>query len=92
MPKFLVEVPHEADTLACARVVKIFLETGSHYLTHAEWGCEDGEHKAWMMVEADDHDEARMVVPPAFRGDACVVRLNRFSMDEIDEIIAQHGG
>ena len=31
MPKFLVEVPHADTPLACARIVKTFLETGSHY-------------------------------------------------------------
>lgn len=90
MEKFLVEVPHDPDTLACARVVKIFLETGSHYVSHADWGCRDGVHKAWMVIEADSHDEARMVVPPPFREEAHIVRLNRFSMDEIDQIIAEH--
>ena len=46
MPKFLIEVPHEADTLECTRVVHVFLSTGSHFLTNAEWGCKSGVHKA----------------------------------------------
>jgi len=46
MPRFLIEVPHEEETVACARAVKIFLESGSHFLTQADWGCKDGEHEA----------------------------------------------
>lgn len=92
MPKFLVEVPHAEDTLACARIVKIFLETGSHYLTNADWGCEDGVHKAWMIVDTADRHEAREIVPPGMRADATVVKLRKFKMKEIDDIIARHGG
>ena len=50
MPRFLIEVPHEPEQLACARTVKIFLNTGSHFLTHADWGCMDGDHKAWFIA------------------------------------------
>ena len=44
MQRYLIEVPHEPEELACARVIQTFLDTGSHYLTHADWGCEDGVH------------------------------------------------
>jgi hypothetical protein len=91
MPKFLIEVPHEADSVACARVVHVFLSSGSHFLTHAEWGCNDGDHKAWMIVDVNTKDEARMIVPVAFRAQAKIVKLNRFSIDQIDNILRRHG-
>ncbi|HOD65896.1 MAG TPA: hypothetical protein PKW75_08195 [candidate division Zixibacteria bacterium] len=91
MPRYLIEVPHEEDTVACARVVKVFLETGSHFLTHADWGCEDGEHKAWITVETDTREAARSVVPPAFRSQAKVTQLTYFTMEEIDAILERHG-
>ena len=59
MPRFFIEVPHEEDEVACAKVVRIFLNTGSHYLSHADWGCADGEHKAWIIAEVESKDEAR---------------------------------
>ncbi|HEY7534435.1 MAG TPA: hypothetical protein VH878_00635 [Thermodesulfobacteriota bacterium] len=90
MARFLIEVPHEAEVVACARVVQIFLTSGSHFLTHADWGCMDEEHKAWMIVEVDSKDEARLIVPPAFRSQAKIVRLNTFTMEEIDEILNHH--
>ena len=49
MGKFLIEVPREEEVLACARFVEIFLKTGSHFVTHADWGCRDGVHKAWII-------------------------------------------
>jgi hypothetical protein len=84
MAKFLIEV------VACARVVEIFLKTGSHWATHADWGCHDGEHKAWLTLDADSKDQARYIVPPAFRSQAKIVQLNRFKMEEIDEILRDH--
>jgi hypothetical protein len=90
MPKFLVEIPHSEDIYECARAVKVFLESGSHFLVNADWGCEDGVHNCWLMLEADSHEEARGVVPPAFRDDATVTRLNRFEMRQIDEIMRTH--
>jgi hypothetical protein len=91
MPKFLIESPHDPDTVACARVVKVFLATGSHFLTHAHWGCMDGVHSAFLIVDVADKQEARGILPPAFRADARIIRLHYFSMQKIDETLARHG-
>ena len=90
MPRFLIEVPHEADTRECALAAQILLSSGSHYLTHADFGCLDGEHKAWIVVEADSKEEVRFVVPSIFRPRAKIVQLNRFSLEELEEILACH--
>ena len=84
MPKFLIEVPHDADTLECTRVVHVFLSTGSHFLTNAEWGCKSGVHSAWMLVDMDSKADALAIVPPAFRAHARVVGLTRFTLAEIE--------
>ena len=91
MPKFLIEVPHRAEAAECVKAVEIFLRTGSHFLTRADWGCMDGEHKAWMVVEVDTKDEARMIVPPAFRAQTRVVQLNAFTLAQIEALRGQHG-
>ena len=90
MARFLIEVPHEPERLACAKVVKVFLSSGSHFLTHADWGCCDGDHRAWIIVDVADRDEAMGIVPPAFRSSARIVGLNYFSMDFIDRILQEH--
>lgn len=91
MPKYLIEVPHEAEVQACARAVKIFLESGSHFMTHAEWGCKDGEHKAWFFADVDNKDQARAILPAAYRPHAKIVQLNHFTIQEIDELTRFHG-
>ncbi len=82
--RFLIEVPHEATVAACVQAIEVFLQAGSHFLTHADWGCKDGEHKAWIILEVDSKDEARCIVPPAFRSKAKIVQLNAFTMKDIE--------
>lgn len=83
MAKFIIEVPHDAKEVACTRVVEIFLNSGSHFLSNADWGCLDGNHSAWLTVEVDSKDEARFILPPAFRARAKIVQLNKFTIEEI---------
>jgi hypothetical protein len=90
MPRFLIQVSHPAEQAACARVIKVFLSSGSHLLSHADWGCMDGDHHAYMIVDVGSKQEAMSIVPPAFRGDARVVGLNFFSIEEIDAILKRH--
>jgi hypothetical protein len=90
MPRFLIEVPHSPDPLACAQVAEVFLRSGSHFLTNADWGCLDNVHSAWFIADVQNKDEALAIVPPAFRRDARIVGLNRFSIEHIDEIIRRH--
>ncbi len=90
MDRFLISVPHSSDTPACTDVVHTFLQTGSHYLTHADWGCEDGDHTAWMIVEGETREEVAQIVPPPFRAQSRVVRLTKFTLDEVEEIQRSH--
>lgn len=90
MLRFLIEVPHEEETVACARAVEILLKTGSHFLSNAEWGCMDGVHKGWIIVEAENKDQARYMLPPAYRHQATIVQLNKFTLEQIDKIISHH--
>ncbi len=91
MPRYMIELDHEAELGACARTVRVFLATGSHYLTHAEWGCLDGVHTAWMAVETETREQARSIVPPALRAQARIIALNKFGLEQIDEILSRHG-
>jgi hypothetical protein len=59
-------------------------------VTHADWGCRDGDHKAWIIIEADNKDEARQIVPVAFRPRAKITGLNKFTVEEIDAILREH--
>ena len=92
MQRFLIEVPHEGTAAACARAGELLLRTGSHFLTHADYGCVDGVHKAWIIVEVESKDEARNVLPPELRSVANIVRLNYFTMALVDDLKRRHEG
>ena len=90
VPRFLIEVQHEGTVEECARAAEIFIRTGSHFLTHADWGCMDGNHRAWIIVEVDTREEARGIVPPAFRSQATIVQLNAFTLAQVEELRRHH--
>jgi hypothetical protein len=92
MPRFFIEVPHDEAYQACVDAIRVFMETGSHWLAQADWGCKDGEHSAWIILEAESKEEAIHVVPPRFRPDAKVVQLNKFTPEDVAAMMGTHEG
>ena len=90
MPRFLIEVPHENKKEACDQAVRIFNQTGSHFLTNADWGCSDDVHKSWVIIDVDNKNDALMVVPQPYREKATAITLNKFAFDSSDEGTDQH--
>jgi len=90
MNRFLIEVPHDENKLACNQAIELFRRTGSHFLTHADWGCQDGEHKAWIIVELNNKEEAKLILPPVLRSQAKIVVLNKFSIGDMIEVAEKH--
>ncbi len=92
MAKFLIEVPHEADKVSCLRAIQTFLHSGSHFLANADWGCADGEHKAWLMVEVPSREDAQSAVPANYRSEARIVRLDRYTLKQVEDSLRYHEG
>ncbi len=90
MPRYKIEVAHENTKLECARAIEVFLSSGSHFLTNADWGCIDGEHKAWFFIDANDKNEALMIVPPAMRKDTRITRVTKFTMKDAEDLMKTH--
>ena len=77
MPRFIVISSHTAED--CKLAVKHFREHHAGFLSHFEWGCYDNDHTAYLMLEADSHEEALQTVPPLFRPKTRVVQLTFFN-------------
>lgn len=90
MARYLIQVDHEAEVGECDRAARVLLASGSHYLTHADWGCLDDVHTAWLVVEVESREQARTIVPPAHRARARVVRLSSFALEGLDAFLAHH--
>jgi hypothetical protein len=43
-------------------------------------------------VDVDSKEKARSILPPAYRTQAKIVQLNKFTMEEIEEIRGAHQG
>jgi hypothetical protein len=90
MSKYLIEIPHGSNKIECLHSVEILLSSGSHFLTNADWGCLDGEHKAWFFMDAGSKDEVLRIVPPAYRKNTKISQLNKFRLKDIEELLKHH--
>ena len=89
MAHYLIELTHGAEGNACIKALRALDRAGSHFVTHAYWGCVDGTHCGWMIAELDSRDQALQIVPPEFRQEARVVELNLFTRENIASMIAK---
>ena len=87
MPRFLIEVSHENNKNSCDLAVNIFKSTGSHFLTNADFGCEDDVHYSWMTVDVRSKSEALRIVPPPFRDKTKVIRVKKFALEKLNKTL-----
>jgi len=85
MPTYLIEIPHSENSFECKQVIKLFVESGSHLLTNAQWGCKSGVHKAWFINDFNSKEEALQVIPPFLRHTATIIELTTFSKADIQD-------
>jgi hypothetical protein len=77
MERYLIETPHSVQD--CQQLLEQVYAMG--YLYHFDWGCMDGVHSGWAIIEAESEADARLAVPSMIRKKARVVRLNKFDGD-----------
>jgi hypothetical protein len=88
MSHYLIELAHGDEGDACIRALRAIEQSGSHFVTHAYWGCVDGTHCGWMIVELDNRNDALQIIPPEFRQEARIVQLNQFTREKIASMAA----
>lgn len=91
MPRFLIEIRHSDQRDGCIRSLSAIMEHGSHLITNADFGCDDGVHVGWLIVDVDSHEEARQMVPAPYRSDARVVKLRKWNQAEIQDMMKDLG-
>lgn len=89
MPRYLIELTHGDEYAACVKALAAIERSGSHFVTHAEWGCNDGAHACWLIAELDSRNDALQMVPVEFRQDARIVELNKFTREQIASMIVE---
>lgn len=86
MERYIIESPHLPEQ--CDQVIHDLHAAG--YLHHFEWGCKDNDHTGWAMIEAENVEHARQIVPWYLRAKARVVRLVKFG-GEFEEVHQKKG-
>jgi len=83
MPTYLIEIPHSGNATECKQIIKLFVESGSHLLSNADWGCKDGVHKSWFISDFDSKEQALQIVPPLLRHSATIVEITKFHKSDM---------
>lgn len=86
MPTYLIEIPHSENPFECKQVIKIFVESGSHLLSNAYWGCKSGIHKSWFISDFKNKEEAMQIVPPLLKHAANIIELVKFTKSDMLEM------
>jgi hypothetical protein len=53
-------------------------------------GCEDGEHKAWLIVEMDSKEQVRQIIPPFYRARTKITKLFQVTREDVDLYKKEH--
>ncbi|MEA3479573.1 MAG: hypothetical protein U9R60_15425 [Bacteroidota bacterium] len=85
MDKYLIEIKNGGDTASCLRSIQSFLSSRTHFVTSVEWGCLEGENKAWLIIKTSNKEDALRIIPAAYRKNARIMKLHKFTGKEIKE-------
>jgi len=85
MNKYLIEIQHGGDRASCLRAIEVFFASRSHLVSSVEWGCMEGENKAWLIIKTENKEDAIRVVPEAYRQNAKITKLHKFTKKMINE-------
>ena len=83
MPTYLIEIPHSGNKIECQQIIRLFLESGSHFLSNADWGCKDGVHKTWFKGDFDSKEQVLQIIPSLLRHNAVIVEIIKFQKEDM---------
>lgn len=82
MARYLIETPHNDKN--CHLLVNQLYGMGCPH--NFDWGCEEGSHCGWAIIEADDQAQAALVVPSIARSEARTVRIVKYNPEQAGEL------
>lgn len=84
MDRYLIETRHTDEE--CLGLLDQVLASG--YLHNYDWGCEDGDHTGWAIIEAENREQAMLSVPSLVRSKVRIVKLNKFTDEDVQRLHA----
>jgi hypothetical protein len=85
---YLIEIPHTPES--CLKALDDVKALGDDKLAKYSWGCMAGDHTAYLMVNAASDAEALQWVPASERGEAKLLKLNKFTPEQIESFHKSH--
>ena len=74
MPQFMIELAHDPNE--CVEALKTFDSRAPDLLDDTFWGCMSARHAGWVVVNAEDLEEALDMVPEELRAKALVTEVD----------------
>ena len=81
MARFLIKSHHTPEQ--CVASLDEVAEKNPELLNKFDWGCKAGDHTGYVTIEKNSESEARDVLPSRLRDSSEVVKLNKFTMEDI---------
>jgi hypothetical protein len=85
---YFIKLPHTPEN--CLATLDKFSSDSPELLNKIEWGCLSGDHTGYIIVEGKNEVAALQVVPPSFRSQAKVEKVDQFTMAQIKSLHQQH--
>ena len=79
--RFLVTAPHTKEE--CLKALDDVKAVGTKLLSKTDWGCMAGDHTGYVILEAKDEAAVKRMIPASW-SDARIVKLNKFTVKEIE--------
>lgn len=81
MSKYLITSKHEpAD---CLRALDEELAMGPKVLDKFVYGCKEGDHTGYAIVDVNSLSDALAMVPGFLQASACITKVDKFTPAEI---------
>jgi hypothetical protein len=79
--RYMILTPHTKEQ--CLKSLDAMVASSSDLLAKTEWGCMVGDHTGYVIVNAASEEAARNMLPPSERPSARVIKLNKFTPEQI---------
>ncbi len=85
--RYLIMSPHTAEE--CLKALDDVTAASPALLAKFDWGCKAGDHTGYVVVQAASEDAARAMLPESQREKAKIVKLNKFTVEQIKSFHAK---
>jgi hypothetical protein len=79
--RFLIAAPHTPEE--CRRALDEVMARGPEELARYDWGCADGDHTGYAVVEAGSKAAVEATIPAFLRSRAKIVELRRYTLEQV---------